>query len=177
MIDPLPRGFQSRKALYFQAGSHRNGDGQAADPKGARQRPAAITFCGAPTNVPRTGDFGPYREPEVKPQDKADSGRFQQREWKNAVEEQNSETGTKLWSVIISIQKHAQGTRANARLYWPGIPLEGTGQTPAELADEAPAKVSDGLAAAHALSDLASQLFAATVSAAVPAEPPVATKR
>lgn len=91
------------------------------------------------------------------------------------MEEQNSETGTKLWSVIISIQKHANGTRAKAHLYWPDGPLEAIGH--AELADDAPTALSDELAAAHALSNLASQLFDVTVSAAVPTDPPVTTKR
>lgn len=96
--------------------------------------------------------------------------------WKRAVEEQNCETGTKLWSVIISIQKDANSARAKARLYWPGRPLEGIGQASAESADAAPTSSGDEVAAAHALSDLASQLFAATVCNAA-TEPSVTVKR
>lgn len=86
------------------------------------------------------------------------------------MDEQSSETGTKLWSVIVSIQNNAEGSRAKAHIYWPGKPLEEFGQAAVESADDSAAKISNKLAAARALSDLASQLFT------VPASPGVATE-
>lgn len=93
------------------------------------------------------------------------------------MEEQNSETGTKLWSVIVAIQnpgEGSEGVRAKAHLYWPGRPLEGMGQTTVEPADDPATRIGEQRAAAQALSDLANRLLAATEPVN---QPPATTNR
>ena len=74
----------------------------------------------------------------------------------------NSELGVKRWSVFISIRERDRGIAAEADLYWPGSPLKGAGLVPLEPARQLAVGIGDEMAAARALSDLATQLFGVT---------------
>ena len=78
------------------------------------------------------------------------------------MQDTNSELGVKRWSVIISIRERDKGIAAEAQLYWPGCSLTGVGLVPLEQARPLAAGIGNEMAAARALSDLATQLFAVT---------------
>ena len=74
-------------------------------------------------------------------------------------------TQSKHWKVDIYIDEHDGDTRAQARLHHPDGPLHtGHGVARRNPDDTEVPEIGDELATARALSDLASQLLAATSS-------------
>jgi Domain of unknown function (DUF1876) len=80
------------------------------------------------------------------------------------MQQTNSELDIKRWSIVISIRETDKGIVAEAHLFRPGTDLTGVGLLPLEQQHPLAAEIGDELAAARALSDLATQLFSATVS-------------
>ncbi|AQT79284.1 hypothetical protein B1R94_08400 [Mycolicibacterium litorale] len=71
---------------------------------------------------------------------------------------------TKHTAVLIAIDEDADRTRATARLSWRDTTLLGVGTARMDAADEHTVELRDELAVARALSNLANQLFATSMS-------------
>jgi Domain of unknown function (DUF1876) len=76
----------------------------------------------------------------------------------------DTDDGTKHQVVLIAVDEDDDNTRATARLAWRGTTLEGVGRARLEVGDDYTIELRDELAVARALSNLANQLFAASVS-------------
>ena len=80
------------------------------------------------------------------------------------MEHTRTDQETKHWVVLIAVDEHENPTRARARFSWRGTTLEGIGRAGLDTTDDHAAEIRDELAVARALSNLANQLFAASVS-------------
>ena len=72
---------------------------------------------------------------------------------------------TKHWVVLIAVDEDGDLGRATARLTWRDTKLEGVGRARLEDGCEDAVALRDELAVARALSNVANQLFAASMSA------------
>jgi Domain of unknown function (DUF1876) len=66
------------------------------------------------------------------------------------------------YHVKITVDRHDDRTRANARMRWRHVDLVGTGDAELDPDDKYPKRVGDELAVARALTHLTRQLFVAT---------------
>ncbi len=67
-------------------------------------------------------------------------------------------------AVLIAVDDEDDRTQATARLSWRGTTLEGIGRARMDAGDEHAVELRDELAVARALSNLANQLFATSMS-------------
>lgn len=71
---------------------------------------------------------------------------------------------TKHSAVLIAVDEDADRTRATARLSWRDTRLVGVGTARMDAGDTHAVELRDEVAVARALSNLANQLFAASIS-------------
>lgn len=74
------------------------------------------------------------------------------------------ENGTKHSAVLIAVDEDADRTRATAQLAWRSTTLVGMGTAMMAAGDEHTVELRDELAVARALSNLANQMFATSMS-------------